>query len=263
MYENLYAPIPDVDAYLDRLQLGSSVRTDLDFLDSLVYFHQCSIPFENLDSYVFHLPVSLEIPDIFKKIIINRRGGYCFELNALFNQLLRDLGVHAYACMCRIIEEGYVVPLVSHRAVLVELGQKLYFCDVGFGGPTPPGAVPVEDGASRSFGRETYFIDRTDSYWWTLSRTRSSGAHEKIMQFYTMPQENVDYLALNEFYSNSPESDFTQMLYLNIRTPSGCNSIVGDVFTRISDGHAAQRNIQSEDDFYQILKDDFKLPISL
>ena len=71
MYENLYAPIPDVDAYLDRLQLGSSVRTDLDFLDSLVYFHQCSIPFENLDSYVFHLPVSLEIQDIQYKNLLN------------------------------------------------------------------------------------------------------------------------------------------------------------------------------------------------
>ena len=48
MYEALYAPIPDVNAYLDRLGLTAPLPVSLETLDEVLLAHQCRIPFENL-----------------------------------------------------------------------------------------------------------------------------------------------------------------------------------------------------------------------
>lgn len=259
MYEDLYVPLPDTGAYLERLEVNEPGCADLETLDKLILAHQRQIPFENLDSWLYHLPVSLEIPALFEKIVRRRRGGYCFELNTLFTCLLQQLGYRAYGCMGRIIEEGFPVPPISHRVVLVELEQEKYFCDVGFGGPTPPGAIRVEDGEARSFGRETYAVRREDEWWWTLRRLASSGEWQDVLQFYTMPQENIDFVALNEFFSTSPCSHFTQIAHMNIRTEEGSCSIVDDTFTRHTAEGTERRKITSQGEFFRILREYFRL----
>ena len=89
MYENLYEPIPDTELYLKRLGTASRPVLDKSYLDALVFAHQCRIPFENLDVYEYHRPISLGITDLYNKVILGGRGGYCFELNALFTRFFR------------------------------------------------------------------------------------------------------------------------------------------------------------------------------
>lgn len=91
MYENLYEPIPDTELYLKRLGTASRPVLDKSYLDALVFAHQCRIPFENLDVYEYHRPISLGITDLYNKVILGGRGGYCFELNALFTRFLQSM----------------------------------------------------------------------------------------------------------------------------------------------------------------------------
>lgn len=49
MYEELYRPLPDVNAYLERLNISKGDVCDEAYLDALVTAHQCEIPFENMD----------------------------------------------------------------------------------------------------------------------------------------------------------------------------------------------------------------------
>ena len=110
MYEELYEDLPDVDRYWERLGLDrpKSPLTK-DDLDRIIFAHQCSIPFENLDVCDYHRPISLGIPDLFEKIVAGKRGGYCFELNALFDALLKDAGVETMPCLGRSLKDrGYV-----------------------------------------------------------------------------------------------------------------------------------------------------------
>ena len=262
MYEKLYEPLPDTAAYLERLGLKPPRELNREYLDGLVYAHQCRIPFENLDVYAFHRPISLGIADLFQKIVMNKRGGYCFEMNALFTALLNALGYRAWACMCRILRSKDYIPPVMHRGVLVELDGQLYFCDVGYGGPEAPGSLPVCDGARRCFGKEEYFITRADAYWWTLNRMTSQGVSEKVMRFYTMPQENVEFLALSEYCSTSPDSIFTQKVFLNIRTPDGFDSVLGDVFTHARNGSSEVYTIKNRQEFFRIAGQYFGLRFS-
>ena len=105
MYEELYSPIPDVGAYLERLHLPEPEVPDREYLNRLIYAHQKYIVFENLDSYLYRRPVSLGTEELFEKIIVNGRGGFCFELNGLFARLLRELGYHAAGCIVRIVRK--------------------------------------------------------------------------------------------------------------------------------------------------------------
>ena len=93
MYEELYEKLPDANRYWDKLGLSRpEAPLSKDDLDRIIFAHQSRIPFENLDVCDFHRPIKLGIPDLFEKIIVGNRGGYCFELNALLDALLQDAG---------------------------------------------------------------------------------------------------------------------------------------------------------------------------
>ncbi|MBV9415597.1 MAG: arylamine N-acetyltransferase, partial [Solirubrobacterales bacterium] len=65
----------DLDAYLARIGI-----CDRPGLASVHRAHVTSIPFENLDPRR-GIPVSLELADLERKLVYQRRGGYCFEQN--------------------------------------------------------------------------------------------------------------------------------------------------------------------------------------
>ena len=84
-FEKLYAPIPDTDAYLSRIGFDGKAEPTFDCLKKLMSCHLAAVPFENLDVYHGGIEPSLETDAMFEKIVTNRRGGYCFELNGLFS----------------------------------------------------------------------------------------------------------------------------------------------------------------------------------
>ncbi|MDO4275349.1 MAG: arylamine N-acetyltransferase [Eubacteriales bacterium] len=261
MYESMYAPVPDVDAYLERIHCKRPKALIKESLDELVFSHQCCVPFENLDVWMFKKEISLDIHTIFEKVVTNRRGGYCFELNALFTALLNGLGFHAYSCMCRITRNKDYVPLVLHRGIIAEIEDRKYFCDVGYGGPMPPASILVEDGAELHARGEDYYMYRSDSSWWTIKRKKSSGDMESMLQFYTMPQEPVNYIPMNEYCSRSEKSVFCQKLYVNRRTEDGNVSIMGNCFVQVKEGQVLQDREFGEEELPGLLKEYFGIEV--
>ena len=81
MYEELYAPLPDRAAYLERIGLRDEpMPLNAETLHKLMYAHLTHVPFENLDVLEKHMTPDLGIEALFDKIVVRRRGGYCFEL---------------------------------------------------------------------------------------------------------------------------------------------------------------------------------------
>lgn len=119
--------IPDVASYLARIHMKDHDKQgpalSRDFLDELIYHHQCSVPFENIEIYDDKTVPSLEIKDIYDKVVLRNRGGYCFELNALFSSLLVELGFDAYPCLSSEWDDIPHPPL--HRATIVKLDDGL------------------------------------------------------------------------------------------------------------------------------------------
>jgi arylamine N-acetyltransferase len=120
MFEELYAPLPDKARFLERLGLKDVTEPDLETLNRLILAHQMNVPFENLSVYDAETDVSLDIASLFDKIVVRRRGGYCFELNALFMSLLESLGYDCYPVMVRVVwmSTAYLSPTAPESSPL-------------------------------------------------------------------------------------------------------------------------------------------------
>lgn len=263
MFEEFYTPLPDLAAYLERI--GESQKPcSLEALDSLILSHQKSVPFENLDQY-YNKTASSSIEELFDKIVTRKRGGYCFEQNALFVALLESLGYKAYSGDAKIIRgKDISTPiLILHRVNFVEFEDGLYFCDVGYGGPMPSFALKVEDGSTRSLNGETFHIHKADGDWWKLSRTTSEGLLEDILIFRTKKVENCDFFVLNYYASTSPLSVFTNLRLVNRRLDNGNVSITNDSFTKNIDGKSETITLKDDDHFLSILKEYFLMDYTI
>lgn len=99
--------------------------------------HVQAIPYENLD-VLSGRPVSLDPGDLYRKIIVGTRGGYCFELNVLFGWLLRELGYDSEFHMGRVwLRDPDATPPRDHGAHILHLEGRTVIADVGFGGRAP------------------------------------------------------------------------------------------------------------------------------
>ena len=137
------------------------------------------------------------------KLVDQRRGGYCFEMNALFAHVLEALGHEVTRLLGRVRMGDAVSPRPkTHMALLV--GGSLV--DVGFGAATPLGSVPVS-GEPVTFGVWTYQLvpDSTPEGFDALALQ----CNGKTLYHMTLePRHPVDYLAPNHFTSTHPSSGF-------------------------------------------------------
>ena len=82
----------DLDAYFARIGYSGPRAPTLETLKALHFAHATAIPFENLD-VLAKRPILLDPPVLQKKLVAQKRGGYCFEVNGLFAAVLRQLGL--------------------------------------------------------------------------------------------------------------------------------------------------------------------------
>ena len=134
----------EISNYLKRINL-TDCNNDLEGLTKLQQNHMEHIPFENLDVVVGR-KIEIEINHLFNKVVNSKRGGYCFELNTLFSELLKSLGFSSQPILARVwLRNPEETPPRTHLAHLVELEGETYIADVGFGGLTTRIPLNIND----------------------------------------------------------------------------------------------------------------------
>ena len=68
--------------------LRGTVGVDLETLTMLHRQHLLAIPYENLDIHLGRT-LTLDLAQIFDKIVHDRRGGWCYEMNGLIHAARR------------------------------------------------------------------------------------------------------------------------------------------------------------------------------
>src|SRR5579872_7296918 len=129
---------PDVESYFKRIDYRDTPAADLRTLRALHLRHAQTIPFENLNP-LLRLPVRLDLESLEQKLIHDGRGGYCFEQNRLFSQVLRHLGYRVTDLAARVIWNAppdAPIRARQHMLLRVDLDESSYLADVGFGGLT-------------------------------------------------------------------------------------------------------------------------------
>src|SRR5271157_4831118 len=122
----------DVEAYLRRIEYNGPRQPSASLLRSLHRQHLFNVPFENLD-IPLATPIRLELPLLYDKIVVRRRGGFCYELNGLFCELLTAMGFQVRMLSARVRRnDGTFGPEFDHMLLKVEL-EETWLADVGFG----------------------------------------------------------------------------------------------------------------------------------
>jgi N-hydroxyarylamine O-acetyltransferase len=109
----------DLPAYLQRLNYTGPLTSSAETLRALHQAHLLAVPFENLDIPLGR-PIIPEEAALFRKIVEEGRGGFCYELNGLFAALLRELGFKVTLLSARVARaEGGFGPEFDHLTLLV------------------------------------------------------------------------------------------------------------------------------------------------
>ncbi len=220
---------PEARAYLERISYTGPAEVSAAALAELQEKHLHTVPYENLD-VLRRIPLSLEIPDLLEKIVVRRRGGYCFELNALFGWLLNELGYPVTHLMARFWrDEPNPPPKRRHHVLKVEAEGAFYLCDVGVGGIVPRKPIKMVEKLEHQQGDENYRLERDPYYGWML-RELKNGEWSRLYSFTEEPQLPIDFIMATYWCENAPDSIFIENAMVAIRTEDGRNTVAGKEF---------------------------------
>jgi len=200
-------PRVDVDAYFERIGYRGLRSASVDTLAEIHLRHAQTIPFENLNPFL-RWPVRLDLQSLQQKLVRDKRGGYCFEHNLLLSHVLRELGfqVRGLAAMVRWNVPEDTLTARGHMLLLLDLGDRPYVADVGFGGLTLTAPLRLEVDVEQSTPHEPFrVIGSGDGF---VMQAKIAGAWKSLYRFDLQEQFPVDYEVTNWYLSNHPSSHF-------------------------------------------------------
>ena len=249
----------NLNAYFERIGFAGSIAPSLATLELLHALHPAAIPFENLDPLLGR-PVRLDQHSLERKLLGEKRGGYCFEHNLLFMRELAELEYSARPLLARVLwndAENATRP-PTHMLVLVEVNKQAYLADVGFGGLTLTTPLRLRADVEQATPHETFRLSGGDPDWRLDVRI---GEDWRAVYMFTLDPVGMDEIeAINTRLSTDPASAFTRQLRVAL-APSGRRlKLWNDTFTiQPVEGEAEKRRIESLDDFKQVLESEFGL----
>ncbi len=246
----------NVEAYLSRIGVDrGDVRCDLDTLRTLQLQHLLHVPFENLDIH-WKVPIVLDTDRFYEKIVEKRRGGYCYELNGLFNELLKALGYHTHLVSGRVFmgDKGYS-PDFDHMGIVVKIDDEEYLADVGFGdfASIPLKVDPSEEQPDRE---GTFYVRPTEHGAFEIEKLKDVSWTPELL-FGRSSHDLQEFAERNEFQQRSPDSHFRTRKICSILTAEGRRTLTNNKFIVTSKGERKETDVASEDEFNEILMQEF------
>jgi N-hydroxyarylamine O-acetyltransferase len=206
----------DVQAYAARIDYHGDFTPSLETLRSLHMAHATHIPFENLD-ILLGRPIRLDLDSVSAKLIDARRGGYCFEQNALFAAVLEAAGFRVRRLAARVRSGATGVRPRLHMLLAVEVDGGTWLVDVGFGADGLLHPLPPRPGdAVAQFAWAYRIVSEGDLL--VLQSRRPEGWLD-LYSFTLEEQYPVDYEVSNHFTSTNATSIFVKMLMVQVPGP--------------------------------------------
>jgi N-hydroxyarylamine O-acetyltransferase len=250
-----------LENYLARIGYGGTVKADLPTLTALHALHADAIPFEGFDPWL-RRPVNLDLASVQAKMVDGRRGGYCFEQNALFKAALEAIGYAVTGLAGRV---RWMSPPDSplgpkaHMMLKIDLDEGAYLADAGFGVCLLDAPLRLETDVDQRTAMGTYRLTRSDGLL-SLSAKRSQG-WRTMYAFDLQPQIPADYALGNWFTSTSPLVPFTNRLIMERLSSDRRYKLVDRTFSIESrEGEVvAERELASASDLHEVIDGTFRI----
>lgn len=243
-----------IEQYLERIQFGSSVALNEQTLRGLQIAHLTHIPYENLD-ILKGIPVSLDPEALFSKIILDKRGGYCFELNGLYSNLLKSLGFRVTNYLGRFIIGYNSVQMRRHRILKVEANDRVFICDVGVRSESYRIPLHFMEGKVQFDGISEYKLVKDEFYGWILCMHEPGKEWKRIYGFTEEPQLDLDYVMPSFFCEKHPNSEHNKFRKISIFTANSQIGLVDDELEVYKNAKIDQRTrLQNEEEIHKVLR---------
>jgi N-hydroxyarylamine O-acetyltransferase len=244
----------NVPAYLDRIDYAGPTSATVERLRGLHRCHMFAVPFENLDVGLGRKIVCDEGAFI-RKIVEQRRGGFCYEMNGAFAALLRELGFRVSLLSARVArEDGSSSPDFDHLTLRVDLDEP-WLADVGFGDSFLE-PLHMRPGVEQFQGERRFRIveDRGSM---SVEMAEAAGIWKRQYSFTLIPRSLVEFAPMCEYHQTSPQSTFTQKRVCTRATPEGRVTLADKKLVVTRNGKKEERLLKSEDEWRTLLNDYF------
>lgn len=261
--------------YLSRIGIKEVQPPSFDFLSKLQEAHFLHIPFENISIHEKErqsdIGLSLTIDDLFDKIVAQRRGGFCYELNGLFGWLLSELGFSVEYLVAIVVIRGIYEPdhgMLDHMVLRINDFDEPYLVDVGFGDSyrTPLSYTRQNQDISGTYRIQKRVEALTDplsqiSYIYEMQRIEDG----KWVPQYILADDTFqlkDFVLSCNHTETSDESSFTKRLVVTKATKEGRITLSNDSLTITKNGKLEKTGVQSPD-WSRLIKQYFHIETSI
>jgi len=241
--------------YFTRIGYDGPREPTLATLAAVHREHLLSIPYENLDIHLGR-PVTLDKAAMFTKLVDERRGGWCYEMNGTLGQVLEATGFDVRYVAGAVHRATRGEAALGNHLVLIVTLDRPWIVDVGFGdGFIEP--LPLEPGTYRQ-GFLEYRVS-VDGAWWRVDNHEHGGADG--FDFTLEPQAIEAFAARCHELQTSPDSAFVQTTVCERFVPAGLVMLRGAVLREVTAAGVATRTVQNADDYMNVLRDRFALDL--
>ncbi|GAA0265045.1 N-hydroxyarylamine O-acetyltransferase [Alteraurantiacibacter aestuarii] len=263
-------------AYCARLALDEVPGADAAGLALLQSAHRQAITFENLD-VLLGCPILIGSDDVFAKLVTAGRGGYCFEQNRLYADMLALMGIASRPLLARprLAIPDNVIPPRTHVLLLADLGGEKWLADAGFGGSYVP-PLPLTDGAEtrtpdgarhrlRHIGRADgdWLLERSGPRATTDGRAQPHGDWQAQYSFDLAPVAQADMDQANHWTATWPQSRFVLGPIVSRVLPGGFMALSGTSLSIAQGDQSERRELQDAQEWRAALADLFAIDLDL
>lgn len=248
----------DTEKYLRRFGIEKSdISVNEESLRFLQKQHLLSVPFENLDIH-WKRPILLDTEKFYRKIVEEKRGGFCYELNGLFCKLLNEIGFPSRMISARVhMGKGEFSAEYDHMAIMTKIDGEEFLVDVGFGDFTVAPLKFIADDEQQDengmfsiiqIDYDQYEVQKKDIVGWKVE-----------YKFKDFARDLAEFTEMCNFHQNSPESHFTRGKVCSLLLENGRKTLTDKKFIETRNGEKHETEIHSEDEFNEILAREFQI----
>jgi N-hydroxyarylamine O-acetyltransferase len=244
----------DIPAYLARILYAGPTQANAETLRALHRAHLVAVPFENLDIHL-GLKITIDEAAILNKVVVLRRGGFCYELNGAFAALLRALGFQVTLLSARVARaNGDEGPEFDNLTLRVDLNEP-WLADVGFGESFLEPLL-LEAGKDQRDPTGRYRL-LAQGERLRMEKFVSDGSWRPQYSFSLQPRQLEEFAGMCRYHQTSPESSFTQKRICSRATPDGRITLSEMKLITTSEGAREERSLSSEKEWNSTLREKF------
>ncbi len=251
----------EIEKYLERIGYKGNTEPALGLLNALQKKHLLNIPFENLDIH-YKIPIELNLANIFEKVVIKRRGGFCYELNGIFHELLNSMGFNVKMISARVFDQNQQIfsPEFDHLAIIVKIDSIDYLADVGFG-EFAFSPLKIELNTIHNDERGSFRIERHDDLYYKVAKRAGENWVPEYM--FSLKKRGLDeFKDMCHYNQTSPLSHFTQNKFCSLAAEKGRITVTANKIKITEGDSVTELQLDSEEELLVALEKYFHIRLN-